>query len=232
MNLFNQYKKDTSLSSEQLEKISGQLIKAGLDQAQKEDWANKLQTNYGVARPHAPKKTRILPLFLKIAAGLALLLAVYLLFPRSSAAPSLQAQVNQQLTSTIFPHSAIRKGANELDDLRYQFSQAYVGEDFALANTIGEQIRQGGNNTTDDLFFLGLSYLYSDQTEEAIPLLVDISQSLNNGGRFQREAQWFLALAYLKLSKNQLALPLLQDLEKTNSWKSREAASLLQQIKS
>ena len=169
---------------------------------------------------------------MKIAAGLALLLAVYLLIPRTSSAPSLQAQVNQQLTSPIFPHSAIRKGANELDDLRYLFSQAYVGENFNLANTLGEQIRQRGNNSTDDLFFLGLSYLYSEQTEKAIPLLLGISQPLNNGGRFQREAQWFLALAYLKLSKNELALPLLQDLEKTNSWKSREAASLLQQINS
>lgn len=232
MNLFDQYKKDTSLGSEQLEKISGQLIKAGLDQAQKEDWADKLQTTHGVARPNGKKKARLLPLLMKIAAGLMLLLAVYLLFPRPSSAPSLQAQVNQQLTTAIFPHSAIRKGANELDDLRYKFSQAYVGEDFALAKTLGEQIRQGGNNTTDDLFFLGLSYLYSEQAEQAIPLLIDISQPLNKGGRFQREAQWFLALAYLKLSKNELAIPLLQDLEKTNSWKSREAGSLLQQINS
>jgi len=232
MNLFDQYKKDTSLSSEQLEKISEQLIKAGLDQTQKEDWANKLHTTYGVARPNAKKKSRLLPPFLQIAAGLALLLAVYLLFPHPSSADALQAQVNQQLTSAIFPHSAIRKGANELDELRYQFSQAYVGENFTLANTIGEQIRQRGDNSTDDLFFLGLSYLYSEQTEKAIPLLVDISQPLNKGGRFHREAQWFLALAYLKLSKNELAIPLLQDLEKTNSWKSREAASLLQQINS
>lgn len=232
MKLFDQYKKDTPLSADQLEEISEQLIKAGLEQAQKEDWADKLRTEYGVDKPNADKRVRLLPFFLTIAAGLALLLTLYILIPRQTTAPSLQAQVHQQLTKEIFPHSAIRKGASELDDLRHQFSQAYSGENFKLAITLGEQIIQLGNSSTDDLFFLGLCYLYDEQAEKAIPFFVPISQQINSSARFQREAQWFLALAYLKLEREQSAIPLLKEFEKTNSWKSRDATSLLQQINS
>ncbi len=232
MKLFDQYKKDTPLSGDQLEEISERLIKAGLDQAKKKDWADQLRTTYGVDRPNANKRARLLPFFLTIAAGLALLLTLYILIPRQAKAPSLQAQVQQQLTKDIFPHSAIRKGPNELDDLRYQFSQAYAGEDFKLAITLGEQITQLGNSSRDDLFFLGLCYLYNEQAEKAIPFFVPISQQISSSARFEREAQWFLALAYLKLAREQAAIPLLKELEKSNSWKSSDAASLLQQINS
>nr|MBX2878177.1 hypothetical protein [Saprospiraceae bacterium] len=124
MKLFEKYREDQELDPQELEQISNKLINAGLDFQKKEVWSKKLANEHRFERPTPAKTIRLVPLFLRIAAGLLLLLGLYFLWPKDSAPNSLQEQLALILEEEALPHSDVRKGPSELEALQQSFINA------------------------------------------------------------------------------------------------------------
>ncbi|MEM9341355.1 MAG: hypothetical protein AAGA66_21675 [Bacteroidota bacterium] len=71
--------------------------------------------------------------------------------------------------------------------------------------------------------YLGLSYLYTGQSESAIAIL----KTPFNNPYLDPQRKWFLSLTYLKTGQNERARPLLEGLAKNQSFKTLETRELL-----
>ena len=228
MKLFEKYRGDQELDAQEMDQISKQLINAGLDFQKKEAWAKKLAEEHGFERPSAAKTMRLVPILLKIAAGFILLASIYFLWPNSPAPNSLQAQLALHLEEDALPHSAVRKGPSELENLQQSFIDAYNTEDYTKAVALGKQlIEHGAVKSNENSFYLALSHFYLKNYEQARSLLAPLQASIPEGRPFKQESKWFLSLAYLKLGEMEQAEPLLQEIQTAGGWKSEAARQLL-----
>ncbi len=228
MKLFERYTKDTDLDPQELEQISDQLINAGLDFQKQENWAKKLVDEHGFDRPSPRKKLRLIPTWLKVAAGLLLLIGLYFLWPKDATTLSLQTQLAQILEEEPLPHNDVRKGPSELEALQQSFIDAYNAEEFTEAVALGSQlIQQETTKSNENLFYLALSHFYLKDYEKARSILAPLRANIAQGRPFDQESKWFLSLSYLKLGEIEEAEPLLEDLRTAGSWKSDAARQLL-----
>lgn len=228
MKIVKKYREDQALDPQEMEQISNQLINAGLDFQQKEKWAKMLADEHGITRPVPAKTVRLMPSLLKIAAGILLLIGLYLLWPKGTGTPSLEAQLALHLEADALPHSDVRKGPSDLEDLQQSFIDAYNAEDYTQAVTLGNQlVQQETTKSNENLFYLALSHFYLKNYDEARSILAPLQSEIPEGRPFRQESAWFLSLAYLKLGEFDKAEPLLKELEGAEAWKSDAARQLL-----
>lgn len=230
MKLFEKYKKDQDLDPLELEKASEELIRAGLDHQKKEDWARKLAQEHGLERPSAPTKTfRLIPLLLKFAAAITLIIGIYLVIPKGNTTDTLQAQLQLALQEEALAHSQVRKGESNAEEKQKTFIKAYTDEDYQSAVQIGNELLQNpANDRIENTFYLALSHFYLQDFEAASKLLTPLAQDIQAGGRFEQETKWFLSIAYLKTGQENLAQPLLEELKENQGWKSEAAGQFLE----
>ena len=74
---------------------------------------------------------------------------------------------------------------------------------------------------------LAISYLAEERTNDAIPILEDLS---TNSKKYELSAQWYLSLAYLMNKDIDAAMPILQELSKTRSSNASKAQELLDDL--
>lgn len=229
MKLFEKYKKDQGLDPLELEKVSEELIKAGLDHQKKEDWSQKLAQEHGFKRPGPPTKTfRLIPLLLKVAAAITLVIGVYLIIPKGNTTDTLQAQLQLALQEEALAHSQVRKGESNAKAKQKAFIKAYTDEEYKTAVQLGTELLQNpANDRIENTFYLALSHFYLQDFEAASQLLTPLAQDIQPGGRFEQETKWFLSIAYLKIGQENLARPLLEELKENQGWKSEAAGQFL-----
>lgn len=228
MKLFEKYREDQELDPQEMEQISNELINAGIDFQKKEKWAKILADEHGIKRPTPAKTIRLLPALLKIAAGFLLLLGLYVLWPKDTSTNSLQAQLAFHLEEDALPHSDVRKGPSNLEDLQQSFIDAYNAEDYTKAVTLGNQLTQEETaKSNENSFYLALSHFYLKNYEAARSILAPLQLEIQQGRPFSQESKWFLSLAHLKLGEIDRAEPLLKELQAEEAWKSDAARQLL-----
>jgi len=128
-----------------------------------------------------------------------------------------------------YEHTNNRKGVI-MEDSRTQAIDAYVAKDYKKAIDSYQLITSSENATIEDHFFLGLSYLYVDQTSNAIPKLkkaLAIPTTAKSDFRSKEIIHWYLALAYLKDNKVGLAK---EELKKIKGHKKQKALELLRHL--
>lgn len=228
MKLFEKYRDDQELDPKEMEQISTELINAGLDFERKEKWSKMLAEEHGIERPVPTKTRRLIPTLLKIAAGIVMLIGLYLFWPTSTSADSLQAQLALHLEADALPHSDVRKGPSDLEDLQQSFIDAYNAEDYRQAVALGDQlIQQETAKSNENRFYLALSHFYLKDYETAQTLLATLNTQIAAGRPFSQESKWFLSLALLKLEEIDQAKPLLKEIQARGAWKSEAAGQLL-----
>lgn len=212
---------------EEMEAVTGYLIRQKLDGEARERWRRNLSRRHGIHRDQG--RGRLRPMLVKVlavAAAVALLglVAWQLLTP----APQNPQLLADQYLAIPFDHAETRKGPLDYTRLRKEASRAYAQRDFALAVERWEDLAAQTALTEEDNFYLGLSYLYQDRAapEAAIPRFkaaLDMPEREYTG-----EAKWFLALAYLKAQRMEAARETFREIVTDESWNAEKAVDFLE----
>ena len=115
------------------------------------------------------------------------------------------------------------------EDQRTVAANAYINDNYDKAIFHFEQITQSPTSGIEDYFYLGLSYLYANQTNKAIPALqkaLDLPHSDNIHSK--KIINWYLGLAYIKDNQIEKAK---EELEKIVGPKEPKARALLKLLK-
>ncbi len=224
MSKWNKYINGEMSDKESDEFLKQKMTKA-FDEDQKKKWSAQLAEEHGIYRQPPRRKLKILVYVGGIAAALLLSLLAYPAFI-SSTSSTLQARLDQAL-DTPFPNYLVRKGETEEAEIRIQMAEAYNKKDFQQAIASGEQLLRSDSTSTEDLFFLGLSYLYHGDHARSIQVLSDAQEFSRSDHRFQEEIDWYLALAYLKQESFSKARQVLNKIAEKQQWNSDKANELL-----
>lgn len=157
--------------------------------------------------------------WLKVAATIVLVLVSGLVIYNITANQNGQELVAQAL-EVPYPMIAVSRGDDTNDDLNEAIS-AYESRNFAKAAASYAKLEQ----STTIKFYLGLSYLYNDNFDEAIAKLSD--RALQES-RFSDQCEWYLALAYFKAGEAQKSKAILHGIANNDKhYVNQEARDLL-----
>ena len=162
--------------------------------AQKEE-----QVEESVVTPIDQKPTKVRTLYKAIAfaAGFLLLLGLY--FVNVESISPNQPGLAEAHLATPFPYNEIRKGEVEMSVRREMAGEDYMLKSYDEAITGYQKVIALDGGQSADFFYLGLSYLYSDNVEQSITQFHQVLESGDD--QFKKDATWFLSLAYLKIDK-------------------------------
>lgn len=157
--------------------------------------------------------------WLKVAATIVLVLVSGLVIYNITANQNGQELVAQAL-EVPYPMIAVSRGDDTNDDLNEAIS-AYESRNFAKAAASYTKLEQ----STTIKFYLGLSYLYNDNLDEAIAKLSD--RALQES-RFSDQCEWYLALAYFKAGEANKSKAILHGIANNDKhYVNQEARDLL-----
>ena len=217
------------LSGKELEQASEHLLDALHDRQLRRNWQRQLADDYQVpARRSRTSIIRKLQPWLAVAASLVLVLSVWYWWPVTPKDHTVL--LSEHLTRT-FPNSEGRKDEIIGDSLRAQAIAAYINGNFVAAAQLREQVVERDSAIIEeDIFYLGLSYLYQQppKVQRAIPYFEQASEW--PAGQFTAESRWFLALAYLQNEQIPAARQILENIVATGLWPGQPARDLLEQL--
>ena len=199
-----------------------QLLKKGindiLDKAYQQELSKKLEKKHHVKRSKPTK--RVIPLWktLRIAAALAMLVAVYTLLNRDNIN-----DLSATYIEAAFIHPGETKGVGDLPSR----SVAIASYDAGAFDTAHEQFNAIADPTAQDKLYGGISALKAGMNKEAIRLLADLVNTKDNP--WSEEARWYLSLALIRNKEIAGARTLLSEIE-PGDWKYAEATKLLKEL--
>ncbi len=113
----------------------------------------------------------------------------------------------------------------DTNEIKAAFEYYNTGK-FQKAASEFEKLHQNNSQNIDVPFYLGLSHLNDNQTNNAIKYLTDV---VANNDKYRQQARWFLALAYLKGSQLTEAKAILKNI-KAADFRFQEAQQLISEI--
>ena len=120
------------------------------------------------------------------------------------------------------------RGEINLQDDIMEALETYTSKNYPAAIPKFQKILQNDSTLVFAKFFLAVSYIETDQLNEAISLLTNISTF--NDNIYQMHAQWYLALCYLKKEDMEKAATVLKNIELNNEFYSQKAKEILIRI--
>lgn len=224
MDQLEKYKKGL-LTKEELSNFTDVFMRAKYDDDRQNRWQKTLAGQHQVKRDK-PEKTRRIYLWAASAAA-AVAIIVFMLFSNPfTANASYEQLADAFLSEEFYENQEMIKGDQDVEQLNLQAIFAYNNKDFSTAIHHYETIVANGAATYEHYFFLGLSYLYTEQPVDAITNLLKVPES-NAAGKFIQESRWFLALAYLKNQDLDNGMIVLRSITPA-MWKYDEAQQLLE----
>lgn len=216
------------------ESINKKVVQQSIESDQWLSWQKKLSEDYNIHRNLSNKKpvAKVRPLrtwLMASAAALLLLVSgIFLIKTLDETSPVKLADNYINTEKFAHPLELRSKGPEQdLSQMRTEAALAYIKNDYPAAISIGEQIiRQAAESSTDDHFFLGLSYVYNNQPSSAINQLLLAQQKGLLSGRFVQETDWFLALAYIKNEQHGMAAEILDKIIQNQQWMAEKALKL------
>lgn len=157
-----------------------------------------------------------------IAAGLALLISIFILNPAPSTPRQLYAAYFE-----VSPNVGSRSVRSETDlPATWEAYQAYDQQDYALAATLFENNLEDSNQRITDLYHLGNCYLVLERWEEAVQAFSTVIEADH---LLSPEAKWYLALAYLQTDNEAKSRELFAEVRYAADH-SREAEKILKKL--
>ncbi len=235
MKKMDQYKND-QLNEKELDDFTRQIIRAKFRKEKKEKWTKKLENLHKIKREGSKsvnvwKKIRQ-KRFLAIAAAFLFLIISMLLIIRNASEPKAIQLAETYLNENKFPNPIATKSSQEKpSELRLNMAEAYNKENFIEAINLGEQLIKTSEAKSEDFFFLGLSYLYNNDPQNAITSLLKFRLEETKTNQFEQENRWFLALAYIKATDFEKAKQELQFIVNRKDWNANIAEQLLKALR-
>ena len=208
------------------------LLKEKFAREQKANWAKKLKDEYGVERSTFPEKSkiRLRPILIWTVGIAASIMLLYLSFS-SVLIPSPSTLAQNYLSENTYPFAGVRKNLLGQEEIRMAAIDAYINKDFKNAISFGEKLIGEGKGNETDQFFLGLSYLYSQDYSSAINQFKLMAQKGDpNEQQFDLEARWFLALSYVLNEQGEEAKKLLSKFQ-PGDWNFEIAQKMRRKLK-
>jgi tetratricopeptide (TPR) repeat protein len=169
------------------------------------------------------KKRSIWPVMLAAAAGLLLLLSVFIFFPGKNSPEMLYAQFTEAIVL-----SPGQRGPTETDDSFMQANAFFNQKQYRDAISLLEQVLADTAFQRKDyaLLHLGLCYLNLEQYDKASESL----KQVDSQSTFRYDSMWYQALIAVKLGKSAEAEALLKQLvRESKTWKDK-ASKLLEAL--
>lgn len=218
-----------NLTHQELDELTGKLLRAKLNRDKKEKWAAILEKEHHIKRGSVGKlkvaSRNPLRTWLLVAASLLLpvLLYFWLLAPSK---PSASQLADAYLLEEKILEPQTRKGDISIETLAQKATEAYNDGKFQAAIGLWEQMEVMGGMSPDDYFFKAMSQLRLKQYENAIATFLRIRSMEAENQKFQKEMTWMLALTYLKAGRTDAAKAELQQVVR-DGWRAEKAKKLL-----
>jgi len=215
------------LVKDQEEEITRAIFKSHFDEKLKKRWAKELEMNYNVSAP-SPIQSNSTSSYRKwILLAASVILGLISVFLYQSQVQPTALQLTDGYLAKKYTHIGLKKGI-EIDDIRIIAIDAYNTNDYPKAITLYQKIIASEENNIEDFFFCGLAYLYSNQSEKAVPLFqkgLTMPPSLDL--RSKEILRWYLALAYIKSDRSEEAKRELEIITSSSGTKQKAAEKLL-----
>lgn len=234
MKHLKKYKSDDSLSGEELEKATRDLLSAKFNEERRAAWKAQLAKDHAVQRTivqevKLPKRRRFLYVAMAAAAALLFLLVAFP-FIRQSSDTSVQALAMEYLEEP-YPNNMMKKGEQtSIPETRLKAIAAYNQTDYIDAKGFYKQIIQSDEVEVGDYLYLGLSELYTENYADAVAYLEEAKPLTITNHKFEQEVNWFLSLAYVQNQQVEDARLLLQTIVRDKTWMHQNASKLLEQL--
>lgn len=237
MNNLENYKNKATLTDNEMDAITGELIQGKFNQERRDAWKTKLANQHNIERTTVTtaatlpkKKGKMRVLYLASAIAAAILLAVIAL-PLLQSSGSSTDMLAMEYLEEPFPNNLIKKDGNaSASELRLRATEAYSAEEYVTAAERYQQLIATGDIQVDDYLYLGLSELYTEQFAASVQHLEAAQPLATQSKNFEQEVDWFLSLAYLRNEQNNKAKTLLQKIVESKSWRNQQASALLEQL--
>ncbi len=228
--LFKYFK--NKLSDQEDEEITRKLIEAHQDHEYKKKWGKILEEKFDILPPNK-KQEKPKKFFLSKRTALTAAAAIVLSFAGitwynkilTPSIPPLQTEaLVRSYLAEKYHYPNLKKGPRE-EGIRVKANHAYAKSNYKEAIQYYNQIPQLEG---EDFVFKGLSYLYQNQSEKAIPLLQEATALIPfKGFRSDEEIRWLLCLAYIKSREFEKAKAELFLLASNNQSKRQKDAEIL-----
>lgn len=220
-------------SQEEMEELTGKLLRAKFNRDKKERWAEILEKEHNVRRSQSGMKVisrNRSRWWLLVAASLLLPVALYLTLWKQPEASALQL-AEAYLSEEKILEPQTRKGAEEVAVWSQKATEAYNSGKYREAiewwRKMEAEVLTGMR--PDDYFFRGASYLRLNDNEAAIKDFEHLRGMGTQTSKFQAEATWLLALAQLRAGHNEAATRELQQVVQ-DGWRTEKAQKLLKAL--
>ena len=179
-------------------------------------------------RPIPERRTKIRRLWYSTAAAILLLGAAAFWFYQVLYSPSLEQITNRYLTER-YPAPVVSKGAPRTA-VWSEVISAYRQQDYETSIRLLQVLLDENNATTEQVFYLGLCYLYREPAnlDRALAYLQQARDA--NPTLYGEAVDWYMSLAYLKAEQRQEAKSALERVVGSSSWKQEEARDLLRKL--
>lgn len=216
------------------EQITKTLIANHFDRQLEQKWSKILKEQHNLPLPSQKVPKNNFSLYRKIALAAASVAVLLMAIPiyQSSMQPDYdQVLASLSAPSEKFANSTIKKGINKeensIEENKNSAVNAYSRDNFQQAIPYYIKVTKDTPNLIEDHFFLGLSYFYNNQYEEAIKVLRH-ANTLNTHDNFPSKEviNWYLGLAYLQNQEIERAKPILQKIATTSITKKRKEGAI------
>jgi tetratricopeptide (TPR) repeat protein len=208
------------LSSAESEKVEAALIKEMFVQEQKAAWKKRIAQERQSPLSIIWRKPAI-----SSAIAAMLLLGIALFIYQKNSTQSVEALVELQIKDG-FDAPSPRMGDETREEIWAKAKEAFKNKQYDSAAAYIAQINP---KTTQQSFYLGLSYMFSSQPNYELAVQqLELTQQANKD--HVRESQWFLALCYLKQGNKDKAKNILTQFVSKGNWKTEEAKALLAKL--
>ncbi len=234
--LIERYKQGDDLSEEELDQATQEMLKT----YQIHKWKKKFEgsveggasSNEGLRSVKEDPPLSIRPpyrltrRYLAAAAAILIFMLMLPMYFYQGTPTTVPVLAEQYITENTFPISPNRMGNETEGALWLEAKKAYQETDYEQAV---KKISQIAPKNQEQLFYLGLSYLYQSPSNEA--KVIEILQKARQlEGRFKHEINWYLSLAYLKNGQTLEAKKELENIVQLDRWKLEEAKKLLEEL--
>lgn len=211
---------------ESQEQIVKEAVRAIAKEEQKEKWTQALVNDYGIQKKGKSKvsRTKILNIYtiLSIAASILILALLAPQFYNNN--KSLNEITLGYLKDSAISHPGVAKGvADSNQDIKIKAIAAFDAGQYAESTKYFSEITL---MTTEDQFYLALSYLHTHQYPEAVDQFRSV---LNQSNTYDQEVAWFLGLAFI-LNDDLLNAKNTLTKVKKGEWKYAEVQKLLKKL--
>lgn len=216
------------IGEQELEEVTGQLLRAKFGNEARQRWALQLKKEYGIERKPAGRPKKLY--WMSAVAAAALLLAILWPAFQGILRPTYE-KTAQAYLAERFPAREIRKGTQEMEVARLEAADAYIREDYQQAIALRKAAAGSSAANSSDHFYLGLCYLYLKEAQPKLAIQHLQKAREMDKGQLQQEIDWFLGLAYIQNGEPDKAREALQEIVRDKGWNAEKAEKLLREMK-